>query len=186
MVLGIAWNSYPKFNVYLVSKTYLLISLRTSFNVFFVVTYFEMTGCWFISLVWLLTNDWVVVDLLGHPAQLLYNEPSLIVVGCFSTPLCCNCFIVSMKESRRCFSCYHSLAPLVLTGSLSLNTYYFDYWLRVVTVATTLIGTLSILDSSCVVVALELTCLVLDMFYTSIFLGHSVDLCYVLEQIIQG
>ncbi len=49
-----------------------------------------------------------------------------------------------------------------------------------------LISTLSVLNNLGVVVALKLTGLVLNMFYTSIFLGHSLDLCSMLEQIIQG
>jgi hypothetical protein len=46
-----------------------------------------------------------------------------------------------------------------------------------ITKITTLIGTLLILGGLYVVVALELTGLVLNIFYTSIFLGHSPDLC---------
>jgi hypothetical protein len=37
-----------------------------------------------------------------------------------------------------------------------------------------------------VIVTLELTSLVMNMFWTSIFLGHSPDLCFELEQIIHG
>jgi len=68
-----------------------------------------------------------VVGLLNNLAQLLYNEPSLIVAGYFSAPLCCNRVIVLMNESRKCFSCCQSLVLLALTDSLSLNTYCFDY-----------------------------------------------------------
>ncbi len=45
---------------------------------------------------------------------------------------------------------------------------------------------MSILGSLDVIVALELTGLVLNMFHTSIFLGHSPNICCTLEQIIQG
>ncbi len=145
-----------------------------------------MIGCWFTSPVRLLTINWVMVGLSSNLAQLFSNEPSLIVVGCFSAPLCCSYLIVSMKESHRCSSCCHSLAPLVLIGSLSLDTCYFDRWLQMVTTTTTLIDTLSILSDLGVIVALKLTGLVLKMFCTSIFLGHSLNLCSMLKQIIQG
>jgi len=46
-----------------------------------------------------------------------------------------------------------------------------------VTTTTTLIDTLSILSDLGVIVALKLTGLVLQMFCTSIFLGHSLNLC---------
>jgi hypothetical protein len=52
-----------------------------------------------------------------------------------------------------------------------------------VTTTTTLIGTLSILGDLDVVVALELTSLVLNMFCNLIFLGHSLDLCFMLQKI---
>jgi hypothetical protein len=41
----IAHNSCPKFNVYLVSKTYLLISFKISSKVFYVLTSSKMIGC---------------------------------------------------------------------------------------------------------------------------------------------
>ncbi len=83
----------------LVFKTCLLISLIISFKVFFVVTCFEMTGCWFASPVRFLSTGWVVVGLLGNLAQLLYNEPSLMVACYFSAPRCYKCLIVSINES---------------------------------------------------------------------------------------
>ncbi len=123
-----------------------------------------MTSCWFASLVQMLTTGWVMVGLSGNPSQLLYNEPSLIVASCFLTPLCCSCLTISMKKSCRWSSCCHSLTPLALIDSLSLNTCCFDYWLRVVTIATTLTGTLSVLGSLGDVMALKLIGLVLNMF----------------------
>jgi len=51
---------------------------------------------------------------------------------------------------------------------------------------TTLTNTLSILNGLGVVVALKLISLVLNMLCTLIFLGHSLDLCSMLEQIIHG
>jgi hypothetical protein len=145
-----------------------------------------MIGCWFTSPIWLLTTSWVMVELSGNPTQLLCNEPLLIIVGCFSTPLCCTCLTISMKESHRRSSYCHSLALLILIDSLSLNTCYFDCWLRVVIAITTLNGTLLVLDSLSVIVALELTCLILNMFCTSMFLKNYLDLHSMLEQIIQG
>jgi len=47
----------------------------------------------------------------------------------------------------------------------------------VVTVTTTLIGTLSILGGLNVLVALELIGLILNMFYNLTFIGHSPYLC---------
>jgi hypothetical protein len=49
-----------------------------------------------------------------------------------------------------------------------------------VTTSTTSIGTLSGLR----VVVIKATSLVLNMFFTLVFLGHSLDLCSTLEQII--
>ncbi len=159
-------NSCPKFNVYLVSKTCLLISLRISFKIFFIVIYFEMTSCIFTSLVWLLTVGWVMVELSSNPAQLLYNEPSLIGARCcLSAPLCCSSLAISMKESHRHFSYCHSSAPLVLIGSLSLNTCCSNYWLWMVTTTTTLTSTLLVLSSLCFVMALELLGLILNMYF---------------------
>jgi len=91
-----------------------------------------------------------------------------------------------MNKSCKCFSCCQSSIPLALTNSLSLNICCFDYQLHVVTIATTLTNMLSILGDLDVIVALKLTSLVLNMFCTSIFWGHFLDLCYTLEQIIQG
>jgi hypothetical protein len=86
-----------------------------------------MIACWFASLVWFLSTNWIVVGLSGNPTQLLYNEPSLMVVGLFSTPLCCSCLTISMNKSLKCSSYCQSSAPLALNASLSLNTCYFDY-----------------------------------------------------------
>jgi hypothetical protein len=54
----------------------------------------------------------------------------------------------------------------------------------VVTNTTTLTSTLLVLDSLGAIMALELTSLILNMFYTSIFLGHYLDLRSMLKQII--
>jgi len=51
---------------------------------------------------------------------------------------------------------------------------------------TTLIGTLLILDGLGVVMTLELIGLILNMFCTSILLGHSPNHCSTIKQIIQG
>lgn len=51
------------------------------------------------------------------------------------------------------------------------------------TTSATLIGTLSSLSSLSVIV-IKVTSLVLNMFCTLVFLGHSLDLCSTLEQII--
>jgi hypothetical protein len=53
-----------------------------------------------------------------------------------------------------------------------------------VTTTIILIGTLLVLDGLCVVVALKLIGLVLNMFCISIFLGHSPNQCSMLKQII--
>jgi hypothetical protein len=53
----------------------------------------------------------------------------------------------------------------------------------VITTTTTLIGTLPILGNLDVIVALKLTSLVLNMFCTSIFLGHSPYLCSTLNKL---
>jgi hypothetical protein len=45
---------------------------------------------------------------------------------------------------------------------------------------------LLVLGSLVVVMTLKPTCLVLNIFYTSIFLGHYLDICYTLEHIIHG
>jgi hypothetical protein len=55
-----------------------------------------------------------------------------------------------------------------------------------VTTAITLTSTLLILNGLGVIMTLELTCLILNIFCTSIFFGHFLDLCFTLEQIIQG
>ncbi len=44
LILGFVHNSCHKFNVYLVSKTCLLISLKYFFKVFYIVTCSEMTN----------------------------------------------------------------------------------------------------------------------------------------------
>jgi hypothetical protein len=54
----------------------------------------------------------------------------------------------------------------------------------VVTTTIILIGTLLVVDGLGVIMALKLTGLVLNILCTSIFLGHSLDLCSMLEQII--
>ncbi len=56
----------------------------------------------------------------------------------------------------------------------------------VTTTTTSLIGTLLVLGGFGVVMALELIGLVLNMFFTSMFLGHFPNLCSMLEQIIHG
>ncbi len=146
MILRTTRNNWPKFNVYLVSKTCLLISIIISSKVFFVVTCSEIINYWFTSPVWSFSTSWVVVELLSILTQLLYNKLSLTVASCFLVPPCCSYLTVSMNESHRHSFCYQSLTPLALIGSLSLNT-CFDYWLWVVTTTTTLIGTLPVLGS---------------------------------------
>jgi len=91
-----------------------------------------------------------------------------------------------MNKSCRCSSCCQSSTPLALTSSLSLNICCSNYWLQVVIIATTLTGMLSILGGLDAIMALKLTCLVLNMFCTSVFWGHFPNLCSTLEQIIQG
>ncbi len=113
-----------------------------------------------------------MVGLLGNLAQLFCNEPSLIITSCFPTPLCCSYLIVSMKESCRCSPYYHSSTLLVLTSSLSLNTCCFDCWLWMVTSSTTLTSTLLVLGGLGANVALDLTCLILNMLCASIFWGN--------------
>jgi hypothetical protein len=117
------------------------------------------------------------MELSSNLTQLFYSGSSLAVVGYFLVPPCYRCLIVSINESYRHFSCCQSLAPLTLTSYLSSTTCCYGYWLREVTIATTLIGTLSCLGSLGVVVALELINLILNMICTSIFLEHSPDLC---------
>lgn len=53
------------------------------------------------------------------------------------------------------------------------------------TIATTLTSTLSSLDDLGATLV-ELIGLIINMFYISIFLGDSLDLCSALEQIIKG
>ncbi len=136
-----------------------------------------MTGCWFTSSIWFISTSWIVAGLLGNPTQLLYNQPSLMLAGCFPTPLCCKCLIISMNKSRKHSFCCHFSTPLALTNSLSLNTCYFDCWLQVATSTITLTNTLLILGGLNVVVALKLISLVLNMFSTSNFRGHCPNLC---------
>jgi hypothetical protein len=76
------------------------------------------------------------------------------------------------------------LTPLTLIDSLYFNT-CSGYCLQVITTSTKLTGTLLSLGDLDVV-ALELTSLVLNMFYTWIFLGHFPNLCSALKQITQG
>ncbi len=102
----------------------------------------------------------------------------MIVIGYFSTLLCCSYLTVSMKESRKHFSCCHSSTPLVLIDSLSLNTCCFNYWLCVVAITTALTSTLLILGGLVVVVALKLTCWILNMFCTSILGAFSGTMFY--------
>jgi hypothetical protein len=155
--------------------------LKRNSKVFYVVTYSGITGCWFTSLVWLFSTSWVEVKLSSSLAQLLYNDFPLTITCCLLVPPCCTYLIVSINEShkhssyRRC----QSSTPLVLTGSPFLNPCCFDYWLWVVTLTITLTGTL--LGGLGVVITLELIGLVLNMFYTSIFLGHFPNLCYALK-----
>ncbi len=124
MILGITHNNWPKFNVYLVSKTCLLMSFIISSKVLFVVTCFEIIGY--------------------YPTQLFSNDSSLMIVGCLSISPFYNCLIVSINEYCEC-SCCQSLTPLTLTNSLSLNTYYSSCWLWMVTTTTTLTNTLLVL-----------------------------------------
>jgi hypothetical protein len=133
-----------------------------------------MTSCWFTSPFQFYSTNWVVVGLLNNLAQLLYYEPSLMVECWFSFPLCYKYLIVSMNKSRRSFFYCQSST---LTSSLSLNTCCTNYWLQVVITTITLIGTLLVLGGLNVVMALKLIGLVLNMFCTSIFLGHSPYLC---------
>ncbi len=118
MILGIICNNCPKFKVYLVSKSCVMISFRISSKVLYVVTCSRVTSCWFTSWVWLFSIGWAIVVLLGNLTQLLYSGSSLVVVGCLSIPPCCNCITVSMNEYRRCFfHCQFSI-PLALINSL--------------------------------------------------------------------
>lgn len=126
------------------------------------------------------------MELLGNPTQLLCSGFSLVVVGCLLVPPCCSCLIISINESCRSSYCCQFSIPLALIGSLSFNICYFGCWLWVVTIATTLTSTLLGLGSLGVIITLELTNLVMNMFWTSIFLGHFPDLCSKLEQIIYG
>jgi hypothetical protein len=125
-------------------------------------------------------NQLVAMELLSSLTQLLYNGSSLVIVGYLSIPPCCNCLKVSINEFCIHYFCHQFLAPLTLISSLFLNTFFY-YWLQIITIATTLISTLLSLG---VVITLELTSLVLNMFCTLIFLGHSLDLCFTLEYII--
>jgi hypothetical protein len=59
-----------------------------------------------------------------------------------------------MNKSRKHSSCCQSLAPLILTNFLFFNTCSSGYWLWIVIIATTLIGTLSSLGGLTVVVTL--------------------------------
>ncbi len=145
MISGIIHNNWPKFNVYLVSKTCLLMSFIISSKVLFVVTCFEIIGYWFASLVQLFSTGWIVVELSGNPTQLFYNDSSLMIVRCLSISPFYNCLIVSINEYCKRSSCCQSLAPLTLTNSLSLNTYCSSCWLWMVTTTTTLTNTLLVL-----------------------------------------
>jgi hypothetical protein len=145
-----------------------------------------MAGWWFVSLIQFLSTSWVMARLLGNPTQLFYNEPSLMVLGWFLGPLCCNYPTISVNISYRNSSCCQSSTSLALTSSLSLNTCCSNYWLQVLTVTTTLTSMLSIVGGLDAIEALKLTRLVMNMFCTLVFLGHSLDLCSTLEQIIQG
>jgi hypothetical protein len=69
------------------------------FKVFYVVTYYKITGCWFASSVWFISTSWVLAGLLSNPTQLLYNQPSLMVASCFPAILCCSYLIFSMNGS---------------------------------------------------------------------------------------
>jgi len=107
------------------------------------------------------------VELLGNLDQLLCNGSSLVVVGCLSfSP--CNCLIISMNESYRHFFCCQSLAPLVLISSFSFNTCCLGCRLQVMTIATTLIGTLSSLGGLGVV-TLELIGLFQHVLHFGLF-----------------
>jgi hypothetical protein len=120
------------------------------------------------------------MELLGGLAQLFYIGSSLVAIGYLLVPPRCNCPMVSINESHIYSSYCQSSTPLALTDSLSFDTCCFGYWLRIVITTTTLIGTLLGLGGLGVIVALKLTCLELNIFCTSFFLGHYLNICFAL------
>lgn len=116
MISGIIHNNWPKFSVYLVSNTCLLISFRNFLKVFYVVTCSKIIGCWFASSIWLFSTGWIVVELSSSPTQLLCNDSSLMTVGYLSIPPCCSCLTVSINQSHIHSSYYRSTILLDLTN----------------------------------------------------------------------
>jgi hypothetical protein len=68
LISSITHNNCPKFKVYLVSETCLLISFKISLKVFFVVTYSRITSYWFTSPIWLFSTNWATIVLSGSLA----------------------------------------------------------------------------------------------------------------------
>jgi hypothetical protein len=112
--------------------------------------------------------------------------PQSVVVGCLSlSPRCSYLIMISMNEFCK-YSCSQSSTLLASPNSLSFNTCYFDCWLRIEKTTTTLTSTLSCLGDLGVLAIVELIVLVLNMFFTLVFLGHSPFICSSFEHSIQG
>jgi hypothetical protein len=143
LISSITHNNCPKFKVYLVSKTCLLISFKFYFKLFFVITYYKIIGSWFTSPIWLFSTSWVAILLSCNLTQLLYGGFSLVIASCFSIPSHHGCLMVLINEFRKCCSHYQSSNPLTITGSFSFNTYCSGCWLWIIIPTTTSTSTLS-------------------------------------------
>ncbi len=153
MISEIICNDYPKWIIYLMSKTCLLISFNIWSKVCYDVDFYYINsvniGCdCNISWLFFLTSSPIVV-VLSSPTQLDYKGSfvvTLLPIIVFQL-LYCLCKWISIF-----FSFCQSYVLLALIGFLSLKTCCFEIWLWVITITITLIGTLSSLGGLSVVI----------------------------------
>jgi len=129
---GTIFKSCPKLITYLVSKIWVLMSLKMFFSN--VVCVVKWTCC-------LLITNWFIS----------YNKPTqfewsglFISTSAFDVELFLCDF--SIKGSHICFFICQSIANFAFVGSCALNTCCSSTWLCVMITTTTLIGTLSSLE----------------------------------------
>ncbi len=162
LMFGTIFKNFPELITYLVSKTWVLLSLKISSKFFFgnVVYVVKWTSCLWIT-GWLTGfGKWAQFEWSG-----LFNSTG----ACDTKSFPHNSLIIWTKESHVCFSICQSTIVFTFINSHFLNICCFGTWLRVMT--TTLTGTLSSLEAfaTTTVVMVGLT---RNMFWTFIFLGQ--------------
>jgi hypothetical protein len=178
LMFNIIFNSFPKLITYLISKTWVLMSLKISSKVFFGdlicgVNWigFLLVICWLIGYSRLAQFEW----------SGLFKSTNACDVKSFP----CNSLIIWTKESCNCSYVCQLVVVFAFTNSRFLITYYSGTWLHVMTSTTTLTNTLSSLRFFVIIVVVVVG-LVWNMLWTFVFLGQSRAWCSKLEHIIQG